>query len=263
MATIDLYHQRMPTTFGIKNIGNYLSADGELKARGESLYRRLSDDQRRKVDAALLERMPYVIISERFVAALEPYALNKSVNECGQISGLQNNAYRYFSKNDSGLTPKGESIYRRLSPELQQTVNEAIARRRAACTQQPVTDHASFQGGPSQPYGYEGYGKDLPWDQADAARSPPGSSFFRGLSPWEGYDRPQESDSIFADLSSLGYGEPYGNREFDPNTPQSVVRPSHVAGPEITDVDSYPSSSSAPTVSVAQRLGAITQQSEI
>ncbi|WP_198293153.1 hypothetical protein, partial [Cupriavidus sp. UYPR2.512] len=51
------------------------------------------------------------------------------------------------------------------------------------------------------------------------------SSFFRGLSPWEGYNRPQESGSTFAGLSSLGYGMPYGSREFDPNTPQSVIGP--------------------------------------
>ncbi|UIF89092.1 hypothetical protein KAF44_28495 (plasmid) [Cupriavidus necator] len=259
MAAVDLYShgvslKECEQRSGLKNISNYFSSKGKLMVQGEFAYRRLSDDQRRKVDASLLARVKQTMLSEsvpeRFVAALEPYALNKSVTECGQISGLQN-ASAYFFK-DGSLKKDGESIYRRLPPELQQTVNEAIERRRAARTQQPVTDHASFQGGPSQPYAYEGYGKDLPWGQADAARSPPGSSFFRGLSPWEGDNRPQESGSTFADLSSLGYGVPYGSREFDPNTPQSVVGPSHPAGPEIVDVDSY--TRQAASVRVAQRL---------
>ncbi|MGF6971841.1 hypothetical protein QFZ94_000268 [Paraburkholderia sp. JPY465] len=69
----------------------------------------------------------------------------------------------------------------------------------------------------------------------------------------EAYNRPQESSSTYAGLSSLVYGVAYGNREFDPDTPQSVVGPSHVADPEIVEVDNYPSPQ-APISGVAQRL---------
>ncbi|MEX3640251.1 Ulp1 family isopeptidase [Paraburkholderia sp. BR14320] len=91
------------------------------------------------------------------------------------------------------------------------------------------------------------------YDRAEAAQSPPGSSFFRGLSPWEGYNRPEESGSTFAGLSPLGYGVAYGSRAFDPDTPQSVVGPSHAADPEIVEVDSY-RSPQGPISGVAQRL---------
>ncbi|WP_168991665.1 Ulp1 family isopeptidase [Paraburkholderia sp. UYCP14C] len=66
--------------------------------------------------------------------------------------------------------------------------------------------------------------------------------------------QPAASHSTFAGLSSLGYGVPYGSRAFDPDTPQSVIGPSHPAGPEIVDVDSY--TRQAANVSVAQRLAA-------
>ncbi|MGF6971725.1 hypothetical protein QFZ94_000152 [Paraburkholderia sp. JPY465] len=95
------------------------------------------------------------------------------------------------------------------------------------------------QGAPDQPAG-----SSQPFHTPDE---------FRGLSPWEAYNRPQESGSTFAGLSSLGYGVPYGSREFDPDAPQSVVGSSHVADPEIVDVDSYPSPQ-GPISGVAQRL---------
>ncbi|MGF6292659.1 Ulp1 family isopeptidase [Paraburkholderia youngii] len=66
--------------------------------------------------------------------------------------------------------------------------------------------------------------------------------------------QPAASGSTFAGLSSLGYGLPYGSRAFDPDTPQSVVGPSHPAGPETVDVDSY--TRQAANVSFAQRLAA-------
>ncbi|MGF6971656.1 hypothetical protein QFZ94_000083 [Paraburkholderia sp. JPY465] len=164
------------------------------------------------------------------------------------------------------------------------------------------------EGGPSstnQPYGHEGFGnapesdffKGLPWEQPQTPgwgagvweaynRLQESGSTYAGLSSlryagpygnrefdpntpqsvvgpaqpsgWgagveEAYNRPQESSSTYAGLSSLVYGVAYGNREFDPDTPQSVVGPSHVADPEIVEVDNYPSPQ-APISGVAQRL---------
>ncbi|WP_429496237.1 Ulp1 family isopeptidase [Paraburkholderia youngii] len=101
---------------------------------------------------------------------------------------------------------------------------------------QAQSPKASF-GLPGTSWSGWGWNPDTPAPDGTEAQWPP---------------QPAASGSTFADLSSLDYGRPYGSREFDLNTPQSVVGPSHPANPEIVDVDS--DNPQAANVSVARRL---------
>ena len=112
-------------------ISNYLSNDGQLRERAEKIYMKLPPEGQSEVNAALAARRQRMMsrqsTAEKFMAALEPYAQGKSFKECESLSTLK--GIGNYASNNGQLTKRGEAICRKLPPEQQAIVDDALARR--------------------------------------------------------------------------------------------------------------------------------------
>jgi hypothetical protein len=113
----------------------YISDDGRLQSvQGRALYNSLSQDDKRRVDQALIARGR--IFTQRtskdvanFMAALELYGNGLSLKECGRYSGLKAKANLYLTP-EGGLTHKGQRLIENLQPDQLNRVLDAIEKRR-------------------------------------------------------------------------------------------------------------------------------------
>ncbi|MEJ2046224.1 MAG: hypothetical protein P8X89_23455 [Reinekea sp.] len=118
----------------------YASDEGKMPSDGQSLYKRLSSEDKNRVDQALAARRK--IAAERiagdlphFIKALESYSDGVDFLECGKQSGLKWRRERYqkverYLTVEGGLTPKGELLIENLSPDEQIYVKGKVEQRR-------------------------------------------------------------------------------------------------------------------------------------
>ncbi|MEJ2044711.1 MAG: hypothetical protein P8X74_06685 [Reinekea sp.] len=135
LAGLDNYAQGVPlvSCSATLRLGKYLSTDGYLQESGQSLYNRLSLDDKVRVDQALTARGKRFTQGAAkdvatFMAALKPYASGLTLQECGTQSGLKRKANTYLTA-EGGLTSKGNRLIENLQPDQRNEVWNAIGER--------------------------------------------------------------------------------------------------------------------------------------
>ncbi|MEJ2041974.1 MAG: hypothetical protein P8X89_01720 [Reinekea sp.] len=136
LASLDNYGKGIGIIRCSKDVAlnNYVTDDGRLQpGPGESLYNRLSQDDKMRVDQALIARRRRFTqrISgdvKQFVKMLEPYGNGLTLEACGLQSGLRKKANTYLTP-EGGLTHKGILLIQHLQPDEQIDVWLAIERR--------------------------------------------------------------------------------------------------------------------------------------
>ncbi|MEJ2041973.1 MAG: hypothetical protein P8X89_01715 [Reinekea sp.] len=137
LASLDNYAEGMAIANCSRDIflSKYVTDDGRLReGPGESLYKRLSQDDKMRVNQALTTRRR--IASKRlsrdldnFMTTLEPYANGQPFEEFGNQPGLKKKVITYLTP-EGGLTHKGELLIENLLPDQQIEVWIAIEKRR-------------------------------------------------------------------------------------------------------------------------------------
>jgi hypothetical protein len=151
LAALDNYAQGVPlvncaSTFEFRS---YIADDGHLHKRGQELYDGLSPNDQERVNKAILSRCQIIYerladkdtATERFLAGLDNYAQGLPLKDCSTT--LQ---YRYYVSNDGYLQKPGRGVYKSLSPEDQERVNQALDSRKRAYRKQ-LTSAARFLAG--------------------------------------------------------------------------------------------------------------------
>ncbi|MEJ2044618.1 MAG: hypothetical protein P8X74_15580 [Reinekea sp.] len=116
------------------HLNQYVTDDGHVQTKkGQSLYNRLSKDDKTRVDQALAKRAKIFTRCaakdvDKFMATLEPYANGLPLSKCGNQSGLKRKANDYFTP-EGGLTRKGNRLIENLQPDQLTKVWDAINKR--------------------------------------------------------------------------------------------------------------------------------------
>ncbi|MEJ2046225.1 MAG: hypothetical protein P8X89_23460 [Reinekea sp.] len=142
LAGLDDYAQDAMLSACAKMIcfSKYLTDDGKMNPEGHALYKRLSPQNRNRVNQALVARrrmaaqriagdLPY------FMKALEPYSTGVDFQTCAKESGLTRKSELYpkverYLTPEGGLTAKGELLIENLPLEEQLDVKTKVEQRR-------------------------------------------------------------------------------------------------------------------------------------
>jgi hypothetical protein len=137
LAAIDVYARGVPINKCSTDVylNKYVTDDGYLQpGRGESLYNKLSRDDKARVDQALTDRGK--IITQRtsadvdkFLATLGPYSNGLTLEQCKKQPGLKRKVTTYLTP-EGGLTSRGRRLVENLQPDQQADVKLAIEKRR-------------------------------------------------------------------------------------------------------------------------------------
>ncbi|MEJ2044386.1 MAG: hypothetical protein P8X89_14030 [Reinekea sp.] len=135
LAGLDKYAQgaQLKDCSATLSFKDYVTDDGHLHPRRQSLYDGLSQDDKTRVDEALTARgKKYTqrIAKDvaNFMAALVPYANGLSLRDCGTLSGLTKKVFAYLTP-EGGLTYKGQRLIENLQPSELNKVLDAIKER--------------------------------------------------------------------------------------------------------------------------------------
>jgi hypothetical protein len=135
LASLDNYAKGMPLKDCSSNmqLSKYLGDNAHIQPQGRALYRRLTSEERNRVDQAVADRGRLITQASakdvaKFMATLEPYANGQDLQECGSQSGLKRKAAMYFTS-EGGLTPKGKLLIENLPPDQKDQVSDAISKR--------------------------------------------------------------------------------------------------------------------------------------
>ncbi|MEJ2044378.1 MAG: hypothetical protein P8X74_16910 [Reinekea sp.] len=144
LASLNDYARGVPVSRCAKNIrlNLYVTDDGHLQeGRGQSLYNKLSQDDKVRVNQALTARKEVIAQHTsaevaKFMDALKPYGNGQSLWKCGSLSGLKKKAITYFTS-EGGLKLKGKLLVEKLQPSQRDEVFKAIAKRQQGAELNP------------------------------------------------------------------------------------------------------------------------------
>ncbi|MEJ2046365.1 MAG: hypothetical protein P8X89_24185, partial [Reinekea sp.] len=115
------------------SFSNYIRSDGRMTGYGIPLYNRLSDEEKTRLDQAIIARQGAKFlrlaeeetVTERFLAGLENYAQGASLKGCSETLAFKN-----YATDDGVLRQAGKDVCKGLSAEDLNRVNQALLRRR-------------------------------------------------------------------------------------------------------------------------------------
>jgi hypothetical protein len=136
LATLSDYAGGVPIKKCSRDIflNNYVTDDGYLQpGRGETLYNKLSGDDKVRVDRALTARGRMFIQRTsrdvgQFLATLEPYGDGLPLQQCRKRPGLKRKVTTYLTE-EGGLTSRGKRLIENLQPSQRNEVSDVIAKR--------------------------------------------------------------------------------------------------------------------------------------
>jgi hypothetical protein len=149
LAGLDNYAQGVPLVNCSETIKfkDYVTDQGILLKGGAGLFKKLLPRDQERVNDALLSRRQFYLnrvmetasVEERFLANLDNYAQGVSLGNCSATL-----RFSLYASDDGKLPPDGQSLYKRLSPEDQNRVEQALATRRRRAAEQISGDLPPF-----------------------------------------------------------------------------------------------------------------------
>ncbi|MEJ2044549.1 MAG: hypothetical protein P8X89_14875 [Reinekea sp.] len=148
LAGLDKYAQGVPlincsTTI---DFGSYVTDTGSLRPRGVGLRKNLLPKDQDRLNAALIARHELhsnrankAPVEERFLAGLDNYAQGVQLDSCSATL-----SFDIYVTDDGKLHRDGRGLYKRLSPQDQNRVNQALAVRRRMAAERIAGDLPYF-----------------------------------------------------------------------------------------------------------------------
>ncbi|MEJ2045947.1 MAG: hypothetical protein P8X89_22040 [Reinekea sp.] len=128
--------------------GEYILDDGSLTRKGLALHNRFTDAEKMRFDQSIIARQEAKVIrladenavNKRFLAGLDNYARGVKLASCSATI-----AFKSYVTDDGHLHKAGETVFKSLSPEDQERVNQALLCRsenyfKRAMTNAPVDE---------------------------------------------------------------------------------------------------------------------------